>query len=142
MIAQTYDPLGLIQPFILPAKQWLQEACKRSLRWDDDLSNLPGLGMHWEKWLLSLPQLEKVSITRSLTLPEKEIVGLELHTFSDASISGYGVGVYVRVRYVDGVVKCCFLLGKARVAPMLAAKVTNFVINELNIKFSKSLSVD
>ena len=152
MIAQTYDPLGLIQPFILPAKQLLQEACKRSLRWDDDLSNLPGLGMHWEKWFLALPQLEKVSIKRGLTLPEKEIAGLELvHTFSDASISGYGVGVYVRVRYVDGVVKCCFLLGKARVAPIkfvsvprleltaavLAAKVTNFVINELDIKFSK-----
>ena len=151
LLSQTYDPLGLIQPFILPAKQLLQEACKRSLRWDDDLSNLPGLGMHWEKWLLALPQLEKVSIKRSLTLPEKEIAGLELHTFSDASISGYGVDVYVRVRYVDGVVKCCFLLGKARVAPIkfvrvphleltaavLASKVTNFVINELDIKFSK-----
>ena len=38
MIAQTYDPLRLIQPLILPAKQLLQEAYKRSLRWDDDLS--------------------------------------------------------------------------------------------------------
>ena len=37
MIAQTYDPLGLIQPFLLPAKQILQEACKRSLHWDDNL---------------------------------------------------------------------------------------------------------
>ena len=97
MIAQTYVPFRLIQPFILPAKQLLQEACKRSLGWDDDLSNLPGLGMHWEKWLLALPQLEKISIKRnSLTLPEKEIAGLELHTFSDPSISGYGVGVMLK----------------------------------------------
>ena len=151
MIAQTYDPLGLIQPFILPAKQLLQEACKRSLRWDDDLSNLPGLGMHWKKWLQALSQREKVSIKRSLTSPEREVAGFELHTFSDASISGYSVSVYVRVRYVDGVVKCCFLLGKAVVAPIkfvsvprleltaavLAAKVTNFVINELDTKFFK-----
>ena len=78
-------------------------------------------------------------------MPEKEIAGLELHAFSDASISGYGVGVYVRVRYVASVVKCSFLLVKARVAPIkfvsmprleltaavLAAKVTNYVINEL-----------
>ena len=135
----------------MPAKQLLQEACKRSLRWDDDLSNLPGLGMHWKKWLQALPQLERVSIKRSLTSPEREVAGFELHNFSDASISGYGVSVYVRVRYVDGEVKCCFLLGKARVAPikfvsvprleltaaLLAAKGTNFVINELDIKFSK-----
>ena len=107
--------------------------------------------MHWKKWLLAWPQLEKVSIKRSSSLSKKEIAGLELHTFSDASISDYDVGIYVRVRYVDGVVKCCFLLGKARVAPIkfvsvpsleltatvLAAKVTNFVINELDIHFFK-----
>ena len=102
--------------------------------------------MQWKKSLLALPQLKKVSIKRSLTLLEKEIAWLELQTFSDASISGYGVRVYVRVRYVIGVVKCCFLLDKARVAPIkfvsvprlelaaavLAAEVTNFVINELD----------
>ena len=127
MIAQTYDPLGLIQPFLLPAKQILQEACKR------------------------VPQLESVSIERSFTLLDKEILGFELHTFSDASISGYGVCVYVKVCYLDGTFKCCFVLGKSRVAPiksvsaprleltaaLLAAKTTNFVVNELEIKFSK-----
>ena len=48
MIAQTYDPMGLIQPFLLPARQLLQEACRRSLQWDDDLADVLELGMHWQ----------------------------------------------------------------------------------------------
>ena len=151
MIAQAYNPLRLIQPFLLPAKQILQEACKRSLHWDDNLGNYLLLGERWHKWLLALPLLESVSIERSFTLLDKEILGFELHIFSDASISGYGVCVYVKVCYLDGTFKCCFVLGKLRVAPIksvsvprleltaavLAAKTTNFVVNELEIKFSK-----
>ena len=49
MIAQTYDPMGLIQPFLLRARQLLQEACRRSLQWDDDLADVFELGMHWPK---------------------------------------------------------------------------------------------
>ena len=37
MIAQTYDPLGLFQPFMLPAKKTLQEACCLGLAWDTPL---------------------------------------------------------------------------------------------------------
>ena len=102
MIAQTYDPLGLIQPFLLLAKQILQEACKRSLHWDDNLGDYLQLVERWHKWLLALPQLESVSIERSYTLLDKEILGFELHTFSDASISSYAVCVYVKVCYFDG----------------------------------------
>ena len=151
MIAQTYDPLSLIQPFLLPAKQILQEACRRSLHWDDDLADSSELGMHWQKWLHALPQLESISIERSFTLLDKEILGFELHTFSDTSISGYGICVYIRVCYHDRTVKCGCVMGKSRVAPIkaasvprleltaavLAAKTTNFNVNELDLKFSK-----
>ena len=44
MIAQTYDPLGLIQPFLLPAKQILKDMYKRSLHWDDNLGDYLQLG--------------------------------------------------------------------------------------------------
>ena len=140
-IAQTYDPWRSIQPFLLPAKQILQEACKHSLHWDENLGDYLQLGERWHKWLLELRQLERVSFERRFTLLDKEILEIERHTFSDASISGYGVCVYVIVCYFDGTFKCCFVLGKSLVAPIksasvprleltaavLAAKTTNFV---------------
>ena len=43
VIGQTYDPLGVLQPFLLPARQLLQEACREGLEWDEELTTRPGL---------------------------------------------------------------------------------------------------
>ena len=108
----------------------------------DNLGDYLQLGERWHKWQLALPQLESASIERIFTLLVKEILGFELHTFSDASISGYGV--------CDNTFKCCFVLGKLRVTPsklesvsrpklitpVFAKKTTNFVVNKFEMKFS------
>ena len=36
-ISQCYDPLGMIQPALLPAKKLLQELCSSGLGWDDPI---------------------------------------------------------------------------------------------------------
>ena len=38
-----------------------------------------------------------------------------MHTFTDASTKSYGVCSYLRVLYVDGLVKCYFVMGKSNV---------------------------
>ena len=45
MIAQTYDPLGIIQPLYLPARQLLQQACSAQFGWDKTIDVIPGLGL-------------------------------------------------------------------------------------------------
>ena len=44
----VFDPLGFLSPFILPAKQITQEACRLKLRWDDklpeELQTIAGMG--------------------------------------------------------------------------------------------------
>ena len=50
LISQTYNPLGLIQLFLLPARQVLQKACQAELEWDDDLKNKHGIGSEWDAW--------------------------------------------------------------------------------------------
>jgi len=37
VISQVYDVLGLVQPFILPARKLLQEACQDQLAWNEPL---------------------------------------------------------------------------------------------------------
>ena len=36
MIGQTYDPLGILQPYLLPVRRLLQQACVSKLGWDQD----------------------------------------------------------------------------------------------------------
>ena len=64
MVSQTYDPLGIIQPFILQARQLLQQAYLSQLGWDNNVTNLPGLELDREDWLCSLPKLEKINVPR------------------------------------------------------------------------------
>ena len=115
MIGQTYDPLGLIQPFLLPARRLLQQACASKLGWDDDISNVPGLESDWGCWFASLPELEQVVLARCL-VPADVVTRVELHTFSDASTVGYGACTYLRsclskwygaLLYSNGKISCC-----------------------------------
>jgi len=47
VISQTYDPLGLIQPFLLPARKILQEVCMQQFPWDEILPSDGEYGKAW-----------------------------------------------------------------------------------------------
>ena len=150
VIGQTYDPLGVLQPFLLPARQLLQEACREGLEWDEELTTRPGLKVEWDRWCNVLPLLESVSLDRSFTVLGKKVTRYELHTFCDASTYGYGACSYLRVLYDDSEVRCCFVMGKSRVAPLkpvsvprlelvaavLAAKLSALIVREFQINLS------
>lgn len=48
----------------------------------------------------------------------KELSGLELHAFGDASDKGYGAYVYLRVPFVDGTYQVSLVVARSRVAPI------------------------
>ena len=123
MASQTYDPLGMLQPFLLPVKLLLQETCRAELDWDDELTALSGVGEKWSHWLQALPELQHMSLERSFTLLDREIKNVELHTFADASTKSYGVCSYLRVLYVDGLIKCHFVMGKSNEAPLKSISI-------------------
>ena len=150
MIGQTYDPLGIIAPFLLPARQLIQQACVAKLGWDDEIGTIPGLELNWADWFGSLPELGYVHLNRCILAADKQPARIELHTFTDASSVGYGSCSYARVEYFDNSVQCCFVMGKSRVAPVkrvtiprlelvaavLGAKLSDLIRKELNVKFN------
>ncbi|XP_077965512.1 uncharacterized protein LOC144411797 [Styela clava] len=88
MISQIYDPLGMMQPFILPMKSLMQTLCAQDIGWD---SLIPTRYEEiWQKWVNELPKLQEVSIPRCFKPPGFKTDHIELHTFCDASQVGYG----------------------------------------------------
>lgn len=53
MISQVYDPLGFIQPFVLPMKRLMQGLCNLKIGWDDPLP-LSAIDK-WRLWLENVP---------------------------------------------------------------------------------------
>ena len=58
-LCSLYDPLGFVSPVILPARQMLQELCKR-IAWDDEIPKVI-IRIKWIKWLSSLSELKDCS---------------------------------------------------------------------------------
>ena len=117
VVSSVYDPLGVVSPFILPAKAILQNLCRKRIGWDDEIptSDL----QYWTAWLEYLPKLEQFEIDRCLKGPASaEIVSYELHHFADASEKGYGAVSYLRQTSKFGEVHCSLVMAKSRVAPL------------------------
>ena len=121
MIAQTYDPLGIIQPFLLPARQLLQQACSAQLGWDKTIDVLPGLELRWPKWFKFLLDLQQVSVPRCFLLRGKEVREVQLHAFFDSH--SYGACLYIFRVYTDASLQCSLVMGKSRVAPLKRVSV-------------------
>ena len=119
MISQTYDPLGIMQPFLLPARLLLQEACRAELGWDEPLDQLPGIEPNRGAWFAQLSHRESISMKRNFVTHEKGyLVWCELHTFVDSSTAGYGACSNLRCVYSDGSIEISFAMGKSRVTPL------------------------
>ena len=117
IVSSVYDPLGFAAPYIFQAKLILQDLCRKKLGWDEPISE-ESL-KRWLAWLEELPKLEQLTVDRCFkpsTLGE--IQTTQLHHFADASQHGYGAASYLRVEDNEGNVKCSFVMGKARLAPI------------------------
>ena len=154
-VASIYDPMGLISPLILPARNLLQQTCKEGLSWNDALDQITS--DQWKLWSVEMTKISSLCIPRCIH-PEAFVpVRQEIHTFADASELGYGACSYVRSFDVNNDVFCSLMLGKTRVAPikkritiprlelqaaLLAAKQCTSLKSELGIECDSYLWSD
>lgn len=116
VVSSIYDPLGVLAPFTLQAKQILQKLCQERLGWDDTIPD--EITGPWTRWLTELEQLCRFEMDRCMKPENFNVKTAELHHFCDASESGYGTASYVRFISNTNDVHVSFVLGKARVAPL------------------------
>ncbi|KAK3727102.1 hypothetical protein QZH41_017705, partial [Actinostola sp. cb2023] len=149
-ISSVYDPLGFAAPVLLPAKRISQELCKSDTDWDDTISE--EYSHQWERWRIKLPTLEKFTTERCLKPANFGlIINRQVHSFSDASSTGYGQVTYLRQVNSNGEIHCAFLMGKARLAPIksvtiprleltaavVSSKLGNKIVEELDLNVEK-----
>ncbi|XP_078493996.1 uncharacterized protein LOC144749513 [Ciona intestinalis] len=115
MASQVFDPLGFVQPFLLPVKRVMQQLCEGGIGWDQPIPQHQE--DKWFKWVEGLANLESIRVPRWLGLCNTNR-SVELHCFCDASELGYGAVCYFRVVSDVGDITCSFVMGKSRVAPL------------------------
>ena len=115
LTASVWDPLGLVQPFLILPKLLFQEICKSKIGWRGKLPE--SMQVKWEQWKSQLPDLAQIYLPRQVTLLEYDRV--ELHCFSDASESAYAACFYVKCVYGQSI-RVNLVFAKSRIAPVAA----------------------
>lgn len=119
LIAQIYDPLGLVSPITLRAKIIMQMLWKLKIEWDSSLPN--HIQLLWNQYKQQLDDMPRIHIPRGVL--RNSYVRLELHGFSDASQTAYGAAVYVCYTRADGTREANLLCSKSRIAPPKALSI-------------------
>ncbi|XP_062553818.1 uncharacterized protein LOC134219136 [Armigeres subalbatus] len=112
-----YDPVGLIDHYLVLLKILLQEVWRTGVEWDEPIPEI--LFERWRTWLRLLPELEKLRIPRcyrQVILAMEEAV-IDMHVFVDASESAMSAVVFLRFSK-GGQLECSLVAAKTRVAPM------------------------
>ena len=84
--ASLYDPLGIIAPFIMLGRQWIQKSMSGKWSWDTPSTKEVEEGFN--TWTEMIPKLREVRIERAWDVEETVGGEEELHFFSDASAKG------------------------------------------------------
>ena len=146
VMSSIYDPLGLIIPLLLPAKNVLESG------WNDQPDE--NVLVKWDKWLKNIEDLKEIKITRCY-VPNNfgKVIHRELHVFSDGSELGYGTTIYVRLTNEVGGIYCSLAFSKGRAVPLktitiprleltaatLAVRMANMVRRELDFQINRTV---
>ncbi|XP_049286210.1 uncharacterized protein LOC125765292 [Anopheles funestus] len=114
LIAQLFDPLGIIGPIIVWAKIRMQHLWIAKNDWDDPVTE--EVNRTWSQFREQLYLLTSIKVARHAFV-DKGVL-LQLHCFCDPSEAAYGACVYARSVDADGTVKVELLTSKSRPAPL------------------------
>lgn len=113
-IAKIFDPLGLLGPIVICAKEILQKLWKLKINWDESIPQ--DLYTKWLKFRQQISDIKSIHIPRHVLV--KNPVNIQIHAFCDASETSYGCAIYLRSVDQNGEIKCSLLCAKSRVAPL------------------------
>ena len=118
LIAQIFDPLGLIAPIVVRAKILMQQIWISGLNWDDRI--VDDLHIKLNRWIEECQDIKEIKIPRCLNPTNQS--SLEIHVFVDASEEAYGAVAYART-YCDDIYFSRIIAAKSKISPIKCASI-------------------
>ena len=121
-VSKLFDPLGILLPFTILLRIFIQKLWKANISWDCVLPQ--NLVLEWEKLVFDLKKILKITIPRNVTIyPE-----MSIHIFADASSLAYGCICYL-VHEMRG----DLVLAKSKVAPIKSKSLPQLELTAINL---------
>ena len=81
LYSRTFDPMGLLTPFLMEPKLLFQELWTRGLDWDQSLDS--DIAKAWETWKQEWANVSHIEVHRWLLHGLSSVDKVELHGFRD-----------------------------------------------------------
>ncbi|XP_044747143.1 uncharacterized protein LOC123308514 [Coccinella septempunctata] len=114
VVAQIFDPLGLIGPCTIKAKIIIQKLWQLGFHWDESLP--VNLHSAWIEFSSQILYLHSINVARHIICSDP--ISIELHCFGDASEKAYGTCCYLRSVDQFNQIHVHLVCAKSRVAPL------------------------
>ncbi|XP_061719997.1 uncharacterized protein LOC133527124 [Cydia pomonella] len=138
-VMRIYDPLGILAPIVVRGRIMFQDAWRKGLNWDQELSQCDSVA--WKSWFQDLISTSSLRIPRRYNLSDLEVAGCELHVFSDASESAFAAVAYWRFLYVNGDVRLSLICSKVRVSPIRPVSIPRLELQGALIAARLAMSI-
>lgn len=114
MLMSVYDPLGLINHYVVRAKKIMQAICAHEdVGWSDAIPS--DLNERWQEWWSGLQLVKSIRIPRCYSKSLLSATEIQLCMFGDASKEIYACCAYFRIIQGDSI-SVAFIGGKTKVA--------------------------
>ncbi|XP_058458201.1 uncharacterized protein LOC131434928 [Malaya genurostris] len=124
-VMKLYDPLGFVAHFVVQGKILMQEIWRAGTNWDEPISEC--LSDLWSRWIELYDKIDEVRIPRCYFVGPKEVDEIEIHVFTDASVSACACVAYLRMSN-NGSCWCSLVAAKTKVAPIRPLSVPRLEI--------------
>lgn len=117
MVAQIFDPMGILAPYTIRAKILLQMLWVEKVKWDETIGE--EMRKLFRNWYEEMNEIGKVEIDRCYFKESPQnISDVSLHCFCDASLQAYCAVIYLRYVINSTEIRVSLVNAKARVAPL------------------------
>ncbi|XP_018359071.1 PREDICTED: uncharacterized protein LOC108758564 [Trachymyrmex cornetzi] len=130
LISKIYDPLGLIGPILVIAKQLMQRVWKEQLDWDEELPD--HLHKEWLRYHSAINSAQTLVVPRNVN-PGNASMDIEVHIFCDASEKSYGACAYACHQGREGSIAIQLMCSKSRVAPLKSITLPRLELNAAHL---------
>lgn len=116
VISKIFDPVGIVSPFVIRLKLFLQDLHSNMIGWDEHINN--ELLSRWSDIIFSIKDNEPICINRYyFSGVSDDVREWQLCGCCDASTRAYAVVVYLRC-ITSGAKRTAFVVSKTRVGPL------------------------
>ena len=138
-VSSIWDPLGLVSPFVIRGRMFLQRLWPLKLDWDDVIDEEK---LHeWSNFESEANSLHELRFPRCYRRRKEAADDFQLHVFADSSMQAKCAVAYYRFCYENGEVGVSLVSSRVRVTPLKRITIPRLEVDAVRMGINLAATI-